>query len=109
MRVLVAVVLAVLMVGCSSDHVINNHIRQGTFSFNPSNASDYDYDVKIERVFDIDFDTSKPEDRIRVIKKMMGDLCPNPVVKNEHYIDRGKALIGPVKLGTYLLQVSCPK
>ena len=110
MKVLVAVVLAVLMVGCSTtDGFIEGQIRGGAFSFTPSSSPDYDYNVVIKRVFDFGIDTSKPEDRIKVMKKMMGHLCPNPIVIHEDYVDQGKASLTGVKFGTYLLKVSCPK
>ena len=95
------------LVGCATSDLINRQIRAGAFTFSEVKAENYDYQVNIERLFDIDFDTSKPEDRMTVIRQLLGPLCPNPTVVDETYIDRGKAPLGGVRLGTYVVKVSC--
>ena len=99
--------LVVGLVGCTRSSIIEYNISLGRHSFTPSVSPDYDYDVKVTQEVDIGWDTANPDDRMRVIKQLLGDNCKSPVIIEESFIDRGEYAIG-TKKGVYFIKVSCP-
>ena len=95
-----------LVVGCSTRSVIEYQIKTGVFTFLKSSSESHDFDVKLERVHDFNWDVANPEDRIMIIKQMLGTACIRPSISNEQYISRGKSAFG-VEMGSYLIEVTC--
>ncbi len=101
-------VAALVLAGCSRSSVIDHNISLGRYSFIPADSKDFDYHVRIERGVDFGWDTANPDDRMRVIKQMLGNACPNPVIVDERFYGRGESAIG-IKRGHYQIKVFCPK
>ncbi len=97
--------LAVVLGGCTTKGIIERQINTGVFNFSKSNDSNYDYNVKLERTRDINWDVANKEDRLMIIRQMLGNACVHPMIVNEEFISRGKSF--GVESGTYLIEVSC--
>ncbi|PJE80657.1 hypothetical protein CI610_00318 [invertebrate metagenome] len=107
MKYIAAVLVGLVLAGCTTKSIINGAIQRGTFSFSRATSSDYDFDVKLERVRDINWDVANKDDRLMIIKQMLGSVCPNPKIIDEEFISRGTTW--GFKAGSYLIKVSCPK
>ena len=106
MKKVMVLALVVVLGGCTRTGIIEHNINLGKHSFTPSISEEYDFDVKVNRSVDIGWDTSRIEDRMRVIRQLLGDSCKNPVIVEERYVDRGESSIG-IKQGTYFIKISC--
>ncbi len=93
--------LAVVLGGCSVESSLRNEIRLGTFTFMPSESSDYDYVVNIKAIRDIGYNTSDPEIRMTIVKQLLGDACTNPIIFDEQLIKRVN------QPNSYLIKVAC--
>ena len=101
-------VAVIVLSGCTRSSIIEHNINLGRHTFTPATSPDYDYDVKVTQEVDIGWDTANPEDRMRVVRQLLGDRCTNPVIVSEQYFDRGEYATG-VKKGVYFIKVSCQK
>jgi uncharacterized protein YceK len=98
----------IVLSGCTRSGIIEHNINLGRHTVTPATSPDYDYDVKVTQEVDIGWNTANPEDRMRVVRQLLGDSCQSPVIVSEKYVDRGEYTIG-TKKGVYFIKVSCPK
>ena len=101
MKKVMFLALAVVLGGCSVESSLRNEIRLGTFTFMPSESSNYDYVVNIKAIRDIGYNTSDPEIRMMIVKQLLGNACINPVIFEEQLIERSN------QPNSYLIKVSC--
>ena len=95
-----------MLAGCTTSSIIERQINTGVFTFSKSNNPNYDFDVKLERTRDVNWDVANKEDRLMIIKKMLGTACTNPLIMSEQFISRGKSAFG-IEKGSYLIEVAC--
>lgn len=99
-------IAALVLAGCTTKGIIEHQIHTGVFNFSRSTNPSYDFDVKLEKTRDINWDVGNKEDRLMIIKQMLGNACENPIIVNEQFVSRGKSIFG-IENGSYLIEVSC--
>ena len=99
-------VAVIVLAGCTTKGIIEHQIHTGVFTFSKSLNPAYDFDVKLEKTRDINWDVGNKEDRLMIIKQMLGSACTHPAIANEQFVSRGKSVFG-IENGSYLIEVTC--
>ena len=97
---------AIALVGCTRESIIAKNIEYGSYSYTESTSQEYDYDVKINKAIDLNWDTAKESDRLIVIRQLLGTKCSNPLIIETTFVSRGTNVLGR-ELGDYHCKVKC--
>lgn len=103
-------VLCGSLAGCAGTQAYSRVIESGggLRVAEPDNSS-YDYKFYVKAFTDFGVDTSKQEDRLKLIAGYLKKSCSNVHIIGEQFLPAGGETVGEPNPGTYVEHVKCQK
>jgi len=103
----IAAAALILLNGCAGTRTQARMLTgDGTIRIEPSDDPAYNYKFSIKTVWDAGMDTNRQEDRLTLIRNLVGDDCDTPKIVDEQFLRLASGPMGGER-GIWVSKVKC--